>query len=292
MEIFSLHDSIPSEEAVIALGFFDSVHLGHTALLKETVARANAYGAIPAVFTFPTLPTKGEIPILSLKTRLSLFEDAGIRRVILADFSAVQALCPEDFVQKILVDVCHARAAVCGFDFRFGRGAIGNAARLCALLPDSVTVDALLYQDLPISTTRIRAALSEGDVSTAAAMLGRPYEVEAPVLHGKSLGKSLGFPTANMKPDTPLPRAGVYRTRVTVGGRTYLALSDVGTRPTVEGAGEERLETFIPDFSGDLYGKAVRVAFLSRIRDEMRFSSAEALATQIAHDLEAVLKEK
>ena len=292
MEVWHLCDPIPPNEAVIALGFFDSVHLGHMALLTETVARAAACGAVCAAFTFPMLPTKGESPLLSLEERLSLIEEAGIRRVILADFSEVQALSPEDFVKKILVKTCHARTAVCGFNFRFGRGAVADAARLSALLPGSVTVNALRYGGLPISTTRIRAALAEGDVCAAADMLGRPYTVSGPVLHGKSFGKHLGFPTANMKPPSFLPRAGVYRTRVTVDGKAHLALSDVGTRPTVEGAGEVRLETFIPDFSGDLYGKTLRVAFLSRIRDERRFASPGALAAQIAKDLEAVIQEK
>lgn len=285
MEIVSLPDAPSRTKTVTALGYFDGGHRGHLALLEETVALAKKLGCKSTVFSFSELPTKKGAPLSRTADRLTFFESAGIDRVILAPFASVQTMRAEDFVKRVLVERLGTVRAVCGFNYRFGFGAAGDATLLTQLLPGSTVVPPLLYGDAPISSTRIREALTAGDLTAANGMLGRLYTVTGCVTRGKALGRSLGFPTANIKPETALPRFGVYKTVVLVDETLYTGLSDVGVRPTVEGEGEVRIETFLPRFSGDLYGKEIAVSFLSFLREEQRFESAEALAEQIARDL-------
>jgi riboflavin kinase/FMN adenylyltransferase len=200
----------------------------------------------------------------------------------------LRSLAPRAFIDTVLKDACAARVALCGFNFRFGKGAAGDGALLSRSLPDSVVLPPTLYQDAPVSASRIREALAHGSIADANAMLGRPYTVSGHVAHGKAMGRVLGFPTANISVSTLLPRYGVYKTCVTVDGVSYAGLSDVGVRPTVEGAGLPRIETFLRDFSGDLYGKTLSVSFLSFLREEKKFSSPQELTEQIARDLENI----
>lgn len=290
MEILGLPSARQDAKCVTALGYFDGGHLGHLALLKETVAKAKALGCKSTVFSFEELPTKRGAPLSRTADRLAFFAATGIERAVLVPFSSVQRLGAEEFVATVLKERLGTLFAVCGFNYRFGFGAAGDASLLGALLPGSVILPPLLYADAPVSTTRIREALGAGDLRSATAMLGRPYTVKGAVVRGKALGRSLGFPTANIKPETALPRFGVYKTDVLIDGTHYTGLSDVGVRPTVEGKGEARIETFLPHFSGDLYGKEIAVSFLSFLREEKQFENAEALAAQIARDLAAIEK--
>ena len=184
----------------------------------------------------------------------------------------------------------HAAAAAVGEDFRFGRGAAGDASLLgsafAAAGGECRVLTPLLDGGAPISSSRIRAMLAAGDVSGAARLLGRPYSLTLPVLRGKSLGHTLGFPTANQVPGEgrAIPRFGVYVTGVTLpDGTSYFGITDVGTRPTVSGS-EVRIETHLLGFSGDLYGKSLTVAFLHRLRDERTFSSLSELTERITED--------
>ncbi len=273
---------------VVALGCFDGTHVGHAALFAETVKLANALDAVPAVFTFSDfLPSKGT-PLSTLDDRLAVMEEAGVETVFLSPFHEVKALSATDFIRTVLKDGLGALATVCGFNYRFGAGATGDGETLKQAFPLAVQVPAVTYGDAPISSSRIRAALTAGEVEEAAAMLGRPYTVRGEVSHGKSVGRAFGFPTANLAVSTLLPAYGVYETRVTVDGVAYAALSDVGVRPTVEAKGEARVESFLLDFEGDLYGRTLSVSFLRRLRDEMRFDGVEALRAQIEKDVKSI----
>lgn len=284
MRLYSLENA-PAVPRTIALGYFDGGHIGHAALLAETVCYARAHGTEATVFTFPALPTKHGAPLFRLADRLAFFEAAGIDSVVLAPFEVVKDISAEDFVTAILSDRLSVSAAVCGFNYRFGKGAAGDSTLLLRLLPSSTVLPPTLYDGVPVSASRTREALSAGDLPSVTAMLGHPYEVVGTVSHGKAAGRTLGFPTANIRPETALPRFGVYKTAVTVDGVTYAGLSDVGIRPTLEDAGEARIETFLRGFSGDLYEKEIHIAFLSFLREEMHFASPEALARQIGEDL-------
>lgn len=288
MKVCSYPCSKVSFPTVVALGCFDGTHLGHAALFAETVRLANALGAVPAVFTFSDfLPGKGA-PLSTLDDRLSSMEKAGIKTVFLSPFQAVKGLSAADFIHTVLKDGLGAIATVCGFNYRFGAGAMGDGETLKQAFPLAVQVSAVTYGGAPVSSSRIRAALTSGKVEDAAAMLGSPYTVTGAIGHGKSVGHSFGFPTANLSAPTLLPAYGVYETRVTVDGRAYVALSDVGVRPTVEAEGEARVESFLLDFDGDLYGKTVSVSFLRRLRDEMRFEGVDALKAQIKKDVDSI----
>ncbi len=292
MEILKLPCQPYEKATVTALGFFDGVHIAHTALLKKTVAFAKEKKLIPAVFTFTDAPHKTGERLLSLEERLSRFALHGIEVVFTADFGALKELSPEDFIESILKNICHASAAVCGFNFRFGKNAVGDAAFLQEHLPESIVLDPVKQGGEAVSATRVRNLLEQGAVEDAARLLGKPYTVKAVVDRGKALGRTIGFPTANMKPNELLPKNGVYETRVLIDGMIYAALTDIGFRPTAEKKGERRMETHIPHFSGDLYGKELAVSFIRRLRDEKQFESIEALRAQLALDLAQTERKK
>ncbi len=284
MRLYSL-DDLPAVPRTVALGYFDGGHVGHSALLDTAVRYAREHGYESSVFTFPSLPTKRGTPLSRLADRLAFFEGAGIDSVVLAPFDEVKDISAERFVTEVLADRLLARSAVCGFNYRFGKGATGDGALLSRLLPQSTVLPPTRFEGAPVSASRIREALLRGDVPSVTAMLGRPYALAGTVSHGKAAGRTLGFPTANIRPETALPRYGVYKTRVTVDGVAYRGITDVGVRPTLEYAGDARAETFLCGFTGDLYGKEIRIELLSFLREEMRFSSPEELARQIEKDL-------
>lgn len=282
-----------TDAAVIALGFFDGLHIGHAALLEKTAAEARARGVAAAVFTFADSPGfKGGLRLYPEGERLSRFADFGIERVYVADFSALAHLSPEEFVRQVLIDGLHAAAVVCGFNYRFGAGAAGDATLLSALLtPHGVPLFALpptLYGDKVVSTSLLRATLGAGDVGAAMAMLGRPYSLSGRVVRGKALGRTIGIPTANIPfPDGLLvPRRGVYFVSCELTGcdRTLFGLANVGVRPTVEKVERENCEVHFLSEVGDLYGKDIRVSFLEFLRPEERFADLAALGAQIALD--------
>ena len=284
MQVIYLPTAPYPDETVTAVGFFDGIHLAHAALLSETVRLSRALGARPALFTFSELPLKDSLPISTISDRLSAFAAHGIEVVFVADFSLLQPLMPEDFVNNVLHNTCHAKAAVCGFNFRFGKNAQGDAALLKQLLPESVVVNEVKKNGDAVSSSRIRALLLSGEVGKAGELLGTPYTVHGVVSHGKALGRTLGFPTANVATPLLLPKDGVYEARATVDGVIYPAMCDVGKRPTVEGNGERRTETYILGFDGDLYGKEISLSFIRRLRDEIAFPSKDALLEQLKKD--------
>ena len=290
---------VSAESTVLALGFFDGVHAGHAALLARVREEAEERGALPAVCSFgQDSGIKENSPrLMSEAERLEAFRRAGMRRVYLLDFAAVRDMSCEKFCTDILISLMHCTLAVCGYNFRFGRGGAGDAQRLFSLLSeqgvDTVILPPVTHGGGEISSTLIRAAAEVGDIARANALLGHPLSLTAEVVRGKALGRHIGYPTANLAlpKNALLPARGAYAVRVEIGdGKSYAALANVGVRPTVEENAVPNCEVHLFDFTRDLYGKTVTVYFCHRLRGEQKFDSIEALSRQIAED-EAKAKE-
>lgn len=287
----------PPARTVLCLGNFDGVHLAHRELIRQARAlRDEAFpDAVCGVFCFRELSSDllSEEPpehLTSFEERMALFAEAGAEIVFLADFPSVRELSPEQFAKEILLRDCRCAAAVCGFNYRFGKNAVGTAESLKELLGVPVAIcPPVLSGGEPISSTRIRALLKAGEAEQAAALLGRPYSITSEVLSGKKLGRRLGFPTVNQAfpRNRLLPRRGVYVTDCLVGDTVYRGVSNVGTHPTVDGSGTPiNCETHLLGYSGDLYGSVVTVRFLHFLREERRFGTVEELREQILRDAE------
>lgn len=290
--------TLPSGEShIVALGNFDGVHVAHTVLLETAVSKARELGATPAVFTFSrhSRETLGDSPRLITQgdEKLELFESVGIKRVFVADFESVRSLSPSEFVRDVLVKRLGAVCAVCGFNFHFGKNGAGTADELLSLMDGrAIIIPPVNADDSPVSSTRVREAVERGDMEYAAALLGRPFFISLPVVHGKELGRSIGVPTINQSfPVLHLvPSHGVYACLVRIDGVDYRGVANVGVRPTFEDGGRVNCETHIIGYSGSLYGECVRVSFYKKLRDEKRFDSIELLREQIRLDIEAVNK--
>ncbi len=276
-----------------AIGNFDGVHLGHRALISAAAKKTGGCTK-SAVFTF-TQPSSREMGgarlITSPEERFSYFLKLGIDIVFLEEFSAVRELSAEDFVKHVLFENCHVRNAVCGFNFRYGKGAMGTAealkADMEALGGKAVVIPPYRMGESVVSSTEIRAALERGDVMAARKMLGRPYALTAEVLHGKKLGRTLGFPTANQKfpIGRQIPRFGVYAVAVEADGAFYTGVANVGVRPTVENTEEGNVETHLFHFGGDLYGKTVTTYFYKFLRPEQKFANVCELQAAVDADI-------
>lgn len=286
------------KEKVIALGFFDGVHLGHAALLRRTVAEAARRGVTPAVFTFDRPPkevlTGTPCPLInSPEDRKDLVRRLfGIREVLMVPFDHEMMTTPwDDFVTRILVGRYHAVHLVAGHDHHFGHKNQGSPELLmekcrelglgCDIIP-KVEVGGIT-----VSSTYIRRLVEMGQIERANRFLGHPHVLTGTVRHGRGLGSSRLFPTANLiiPPHVLVPSHGVYVTRATLeDGTSYAAVTNVGTRPTVNSGSDITVEACLLDFEGDLYGKTLRVEFFQHLRDEIRFDSLDALKAQIAAD--------
>lgn len=288
------------QRRVIALGFFDGVHLGHGALLgavRETAARL---GAVPCAFTFDKSPTAAitgqSVPLLNtVEDRIRLMRrHYGIQEVVVAPFDAMQRMDWEDFITKYLAEELGVIHVVAGHDFHFGYMGKGNPDRLkakCAELGLGCDIIQKVERDgITISSTYIRTLVAQGEMERAAQFLGHPHSLTRQVTHGKGIGHSaLGFPTVNLRvPEgVIIPAFGVYATRVCFDGRSRAAVTNVGVRPTVaDNDGRVTVEGFILDFDGDLYGREVRVEFHKRLRGERKFPTMEALAEEIRRNAE------
>jgi riboflavin kinase / FMN adenylyltransferase len=286
---------IPS--AAVTPGNHDGVHLGHRALVEAAKARADATGSRTVGMFFDPHPTRVLAPeraptlLTTPARRTELLREAGCDDVVVKTFdSEFASTAPRVFVEEILVRACNARCVVTGPDFQFGRGRAGNIDTLRALGEEYgfevLVVPPALYQGEPSSSTRVRCALADGDVGSAAAMLTRLHDTEGVVVQGDRRGRTLGFPTANLDPDETLhPKDGVYLVAVRdlTAARSHLGVANLGTRPTV--AAGRSVEVHLFDFDGDLYGHRLRVGYAARLRDEQRFPNVDALRAQIERDV-------
>jgi len=284
---------------VIALGFFDGVHLGHGALLKRTAEIAARVGATPCALTFDAHPealiTKTPLPLLNtISDRAELIRRLyGMEEVIFAHFDDALMHMPwRSFIQNMLIDCFRAVHVVAGPDFHFGYKGKGNPALLseeCARRDLGCDIVPLVgLEGITVSSTYIRKLVAQGDMERAALFLGHPHCLSGVVGHGRRLGSALGVPTVNLPFPEGLqcPAHGVYVSVVTLDGRRLPSVTNIGLRPTVTISHEVAAETHILDFSGDLYGKQLRLELLKSLRRETRFASLDDLRAQIERDLE------
>ena len=274
----------------VALGLFDGVHRGHQAVIRA--AADCAPELMPAVFTFRfdtrAVVTKKQFgTLLRPELKAKKLEENGIRFMLEPPFSTIMKMEPESFIQGILFNFMHAKAVFCGEDFRFDKNAAGDTRLLRAACQKNGVrfeiVRPVLDDGVPVSSTRIRAALREGDVPLANRLLGSPYMTCGTVVHGRHMGHSLGFPTINQlfSPEDLIPRFGVYATIVEVDGKEYVGATDIGVKPTVGDGYAPAAETFILDFDGDLYGRNIVIRYYAFLRGEKRFDSLEELTKTV-----------
>ncbi len=281
---------------VLTLGVFDGLHLGHQKIMELVVERAKAIGAVPTAITFDPHPRailhpKEAPPLLqTLDQRLANLEFLGIEQVIVIrfdkDFAEIDA---ELFLRDVVFERLQAKEVYLGSGFAFGKGRGGNIDLLGQISTElgfvAKEVPEVALRNQRISSSLIRSLLDDGKVNLSRRMLGRPYGVEGQVVRGFQRGRTIGFPTANLKPQNRvIPRYGVYATAALIQGVWHRSITNVGVRPTFEDDDLPSIETHIFDFDADLYGEVLRVRFLHRIRDERKFSGIEELRSQIEID--------
>lgn len=302
MEVFA-EGAYPDDapRSAVTIGVYDGVHLGHRHVLSALTATASARGLPTAVVTFDphpasvVAPKRAPLLLTSVERRLELLGDLGIDRCVVLGFDELVATePPAAFVERVLVGELRAEAVVVGENFRFGHDRAGDVALLRAIAGtggfevEPVALDAADGE--PISSSRIRAMLTDGDVAAAAALLGRPHELEGTVVRGDGRGRSLGFPTANLAidPSVVIPAAGIYAgTWTRPSGEAAIAAISVGRRPTFYEHAELLVEAHLCDVDADLYGERARLEFVARLRAEQKFDSVDELVAQIARDVDA-----
>jgi riboflavin kinase/FMN adenylyltransferase len=286
---------------VLTIGNFDGVHLGHRALLAELTAKARELALPATVLTFEPHPRELFAPeqaparLASLRDKIELLAEAGVDRVHVCRFNRqLAALTAAQFIERILVQGLSVRHLIIGDDFRFGKGRSGDFALLQQAGRDHrFVVEAMHTVDfggVRVSSSEVRAALACGNIERAEELLGRAFVIAGRVMDGRKLGRTIGFPTANIQVRRKrLPLSGVFAVTVSgVGPQPLPGAANIGVRPTVDAGLQPVLEVHLLDFDRDIYGLHVDVNFLHRLRDEAKFESLDALKAQIARDVAAV----
>ncbi len=281
-------------DTAVALGTFDGLHLGHQSVLAKLKRQAAAQGLCTLVFTFANLPSSyfgGEKGMLFLpEEKQAAFEKLGMDLLYMPRFDGAIAGMEREAFAKLLFEQLRAKAVVVGFNFRFGKNAEGTPQYLKkaaeAYGAKVYEQEPYLLEGEPVSSTRIRAALRQGEIAKAQSLLGKPYEIAGIVAHGKQLGRKLGFPTLNFYPSEHklMPKHGVYAAEAEVEGRRYAAVTNIGIRPTVKDGDALSVESNLIGFSEDAYGKKVSLRLVEFLRGEQKFDGLDALKSQIAHD--------
>ena len=294
MQVFRHFPQQSRSPIALAIGNFDGVHLGHQAVLRRLTEKAVAGRLTPAVMTFEPHPREFFTPqqaparLTSLREKLELFAEAGVEQVYVCQFNRrFAAVTAEAFMQNILRDALDARSILVGEDFRFGAGRKGSVADFQAAGFDLVSLPHVELEGVSVSSTAVRKALAFGALDKAATLLGRPYSISGKVVHGDKLGRQLGYPTANvhMRHDPP-PLFGVYAVKLQ-GSDNLFGVASLGVRPTVKLKAKPTLEVHLFDFDQEIYGSHVRVQFLQKIREEMKFPDIETLKHWITADEKA-----
>lgn len=293
---YPLIPETPTADWVLAIGYFDGVHRGHQAVIKEAIRLAKELDARPAVMTFDPHPrevlgqTEAVRYLTPLEEKLELFAKLGIERVFVMKFDPTfAALSKEAFIEDVLIPL-GSKGVVTGFNFTFGHKAAGKAADLASLSKGRFVtrvVNRIELDEGTVSSTRLRQALAEGDLPLVTRALGRPYSFKGFVVDGDKRGRLLGYPTANLQLTASyiIPRRGVYVVRVTYDHESAYGVMNIGVRPTFAGpTPRESLEVHLLDKNSDLYGRVLRVSCLSFLRPEKRFASVDALIDQIGKD--------
>lgn len=287
------------DKRVVALGFFDGIHIGHAALINKAKEIAKGQGAKPAVLTFDRHPDeliKGiNVPLINspFDRRDIIKRLFGVKDVIFIHFDEKMMRMPwEEFIDRLAEDF-NVAGLVAGYDFRFGYKGEGNGERLieksrklgihCEIVPK------VELEGVTVSSTHVRKLIAEGEIEQANTFLGHPHVLTDTVCHGHKFGTSMGFPTINMRftEGVIIPPFGVYATKVHIQGekRIHIAVTNIGVRPTIADSSEVSTESFILDYSGDLYGRQVRLEFYKMLRAEKKFASVDELKAQISRDI-------
>ena len=300
MDVIRGSEKIPDrlQRAVVTIGNFDGVHLGHQFIFRRLAEEARREGCPAVVISFEPHPKMVLHPerrpfylITSPEEKVRLLAELGIDALILIPFSLDYArTTAEAFVREVLRERLQIRKILIGHDYTFGRGKEGNEAFLAEAgrrLGFAVEVmNAFCIGDTVISSTKIRDAILAGEVGFAATLLGRPYNLSGRVISGNRRGDGLGFPTANIAPDKELvPARGVYAVRCLLEGKRHDGVLNIGFNPTFAGQ-QQTVEVHIFDFHQDIYGESLEILFIERIRDEVRFESPEKLIAQIGRDID------
>ena len=293
----------------LTIGNFDGVHRGHQAMLQVVCEAAKLRSLIPTAVTFAPAPgayfarLAGKTPptkLQRLRDKLACIWAVGIAHIQLLRFNAAMAaMLPDEFCDRVLKLGLNAKWVIVGDDFRYGKGRAGDVTTLHAWCAangiECYVMPAVTAKDVRFSSTIVRDALRDGDVVTAAAILGRPYRISGKVAHGDKLGRTIGFPTINLPLWSPLPLSGIFAVRVYgiaiaegAVGLPVMGAASGGVRPTVKTNGAPLLEVYLLDFQGDLYRRRIVVEFVERIREEEKFDSLEIMTEQMHRDIAAV----
>lgn len=291
---FELDNSI-----ALALGYFDGLHLGHIALASKVKEYARLHKTKSALMTFSPNPliTLGKIEeeyyLTSFEDRAKLLEELGIDYLIILDFNKkVSELSPKDFYQQF-IDPLKVECIVCGFDYHFGSKGRGDGHLLRELAMGKCEVyiqEEVLMNHQKISSSRIQEALKNGNIEEANVLLNRPYSIKGEIIKGRQIGRTIGFPTANIDYDHyAIPKNGVYGVKIEVNNKMYVGMCNIGYNPTFDSLDKTSLEVNIFDFDAEVYGNIAKVYFYTFIRDEVKFSSAQALITQLNQDKDRII---
>lgn len=294
MTVFDNLNTLSSPfESAVALGYFDGMHLAHRQIITEVLKHSKRY--IPWVFTFTLAPDQSkntlfQKPIMSTDERVKEIEKMGVQGLFIPPFNEIKNLTAEEFVENVLFKKMNAKFLACGYNFRFGKGNLGDVNLLKQLSQKHgvqlFVADEMTFKGKTLSSTYIRECLKNGNIENANLMLGAPYTITGEIVHGARLGSTLNFPTINQLLDTQKTQVkyGVYLSEVLVDNNTYPAVTNVGVKPTVNG-NVPMAESHLIDFTGDLYGKYAAVKLINFLREETRFESLNELKTAVQNDI-------
>ncbi len=299
MAIFHNIKNLPAfRNTVLTIGTFDGVHKGHRAILKEVVTHARNVNGESVLITFEPHPRKLLFPdqplgiITPLAEKLQLITDTGIRHVVVAPFTLDFArLSAGEYIRDFLVNLFHPHTIIIGYDHRFGNDRKGDIKLLEDFSKEYqyelIEIPAQLIDEAAVSSTKIRNAINGGRLEDATQMLGRTYSIKGTVMHGKKLGRIIGYPTANLQPADPdqiIPAIGVYAIKAIHDGITYGGMLSIGYNPTVTDNHDIKIEANLFNFDQDIYGQTLEIQFIKKIREEQKFDSIEALKDQLNRD--------
>lgn len=307
MQVFRNLDNLPSfKNAVVTIGSFDGLHLGHQQLLKKIKAAAESVDGEDVVITFDPHPRmvvkpndKSLVLLNELDEKLELLKKSGVSNCVIVPFTMeFSQQSPESYIEDFIIKNFHPKVLVIGYDHKFGHNREGDFSLLQHYQRkgyfDLIKIEKEEIEQIAISSTKIRTAIQQGDITKANTFLGYPYFLTGAIVHGQQIGKTIGYPTANIKVRTPnklIPKIGIYSCKLTIDQASYNGMMYIGPRPSIEDSDQVSIEVHIFDFNKDIYGKIVRVKFINYIRDDIKFNRLDELSNQLAKDEKEVKKQ-
>lgn len=295
--IYNSGGNFTNIKTAVALGNFDGLHIGHMSLLKKIKEFKDLASCVWTFseHTLNILKSNFHVPYITAKDeKIEILRRENIDYLIFQDFNFVRYLPPDEFIEKVLINNLNVQAVVCGFDFRFGQNGAGNANflkwRLGQQNIETVIIPPIVCEGQAVSSSFVRTLIQIGDMPRVRKLLGRPFSIKFPVVYGRQIGRNIGVPTMNQLFPTGhvIPACGIYACTCEVKNKIYKAVTNIGVRPTVKDGDFLNAETHLIDFSGDLYGRNIKVNFYMKFRDEIKFASLEGLREQIKKDIEFV----